>query len=617
MPIVPQYAAGAPAQAPAPVLMQERRARVDSSGAIRGLYGIAERIAGGAAQMPGAPSNLGQGRAAGVQAIGEGVKAIGQVQFDIAEKAAQLRNRADLHAAELELQRQYGEFEKWRTQNPDPDLWEKEWADRIGTFADSYVNGKTLAPAVIDAVKQRAGSFAVERGTMIGVDAIRQKVKLGGEAMMADLLRAKEAKDFDGVTSITRDMVNLGVMGEDDAVRLEIQMKDSIEAESLQESIDLANALALRGDYEGAKEKIRESSMPDSEKTLFVTKIEMGAEKDAQMEEVGMIDDPAERIAAIKSGKFNLLTEPDKVNLINESYREMNDEVTEVVRRFKEEIDVRGAIPESELESRDDFKALPEIKKAGILKYINKERMNDASDFATMLRTANAYEAAKDPRGDELANIRDSIVLRFHGEKADQLNKALDDAMSRKVPQSATERVMSDFFSSLQNRYDNGEMGGFRLSGDKISKRKDANGVEVYTTPDPDGQEFPGMLGTYRGRVIELSEQDRLKFEEKGRDSAQVYEDLKAKESAFSRFLEVQQEIERRVNAGELTSADEIQAAANSLLGTELESAFESRQRDASGFEIPGNSFGGPSNALFPSGDPVEKLNALKNATGY
>src|SRR5690606_6682607 len=153
-----------------------------------------------------------------------------------------------------------------------------------------------------------------------------------------------------------------------------------------------------------------------------------------------------------------------------------------------------------------------------------------------------------------------------------------------------------------------------RVTGDQISKRTDENGVEVYTVPDPNGEfEQKGFLGTYRGRVIQLSEQDRLRFEEKARDSGQVFEDIKAKESAFSKFLEVQQEVDRKVKAGEITEADEIANEVNRLMGGEVINSLESRlQMDGAGRIMPSMG-GGVSGGLFPPVDPSDTLNWLDN----
>jgi hypothetical protein len=596
-----------------------RRGSVDPSAALQGLARVADAMT--SFRGTAAPDlNAGQGQFRGRMAIGEGLRDLGAARMEISQRVAEIRNRTDLHEGQLAMEKEALEFAKWREspEGRDPRTWADQWGQRMTKLQGTYASGKKLAPVVQQALNQQFATFAQRQGAQVDVDAVREEVRRGGEAMRAQIMRATEAGDFETAKAAAWEGYNLGLWGEDDATRLELQAKGEVETKVLDALQNQKETAILYGDEQTALATVDVMPIRDDEKELERANITERVGYSKTLRDVEDILDPAERIQRIQSGEFDRLRPSDRQEFLDFSFRELNEEASGKVAALKEEIDLRGGISPLELEGRDDFKALPERSKEAVRQFVTKGVQNDVADFATMLRAARSYDPSADTRGDERANLEQGIALRFSGERAGQLMQALEEAAQRQGPQSATERVASDFFSNLQRRYDSGELGTFRVTGDMISKRKGANGVEVYTIPDPKGQEFPGLLGTYRGRVIQLSEEDRLRFESGKTGEGDFFEDLGAKEAAFSKFLNVQQEIEAKIAGGELTDPEAIQAEANRLIGDELGKAFETKiQRDGAGTMLPGASFGQPSNALFPNPDrDLEWLNSL-DLEGY
>lgn len=611
---IPRFRANGPAVAPAPVMEDARRGSVDPSAALQGLARVADAMTG----FRGTPSpdlNAGQGQFQGQAAIGEGLRNLGQARLEIAERVAEIRNRTDLHEAQLAMEQEALEFEKWREspQGRDPRTWAEQWGQRMQKLQGSYASGKKLAPVVQTALNQQFQTFAMRQGAQVELDVVREEVRRGGEAMRAQIMRATEAGDFDTAKAAAWEGYNLGLWGEDDATRMELQAKGEVETKLLDVLQNQKETAILYGDEKTALEIVDSMPIRDDEKALEKAVITERVGYEKTLKDVEDINDPTERIRRIQAGEFDRLRPSDLKKFLDFSFRELNEESSGKVAALKEEIDLRGGISPLELEGRDDFKALPDRSQEAIRQYVTKGAANDVADFSTMLRAAKAYDPSADPRGDERANLEQGIALRFSGKRAGQLMQALQEAGQRQGPQSATERVASDFFSSLQRRYDSGELGTFRVTGDMISKRKDANGVEVYTVPDPKGTfEDKGWLGTYKGRVIQLSEEDRLRYESGKTGAGDFFEDLSAKEAAFSKFLNVQQEIGAKMAGGELIEPEAIQAEANRLIGDELGKAFETKiQRDGSGTMLPGASFGQPSGVLFPATDPETLSNWL------
>lgn len=612
MPIIPQYRAQGPAGPQAPVMEQERGPRVDASEAVRGIARLTGALE--APQVGQLDPNLGQGAARGLQAVGQGIGDVGGALFDISQRVAEAKNYADEHEAQIAMDREVGEFEKWRIQNPDPTGWEPAWRERMDRFGGQYFNGKNLAPVAQEAIKQRLGSFTERRAIQVGVDAMRENVGRATSAGMAQYMRAVEAGSAPEAEGIADDLFRRGWIPEDQAERMKIQARDQVETKQIEMLQNQKDTFLLYGDEQGAIEAVQAMPIREDEKALEIAAVRERAGYQIAIREVEDILDPNERIARLEAGEFDRLRPSDKAALLNQSYQMLNAETTGTVAAMKEEIDLRGGIQPAELEGREDFKMLPDREKEAIRQYVAQGAKNDIGEFTGLLNRARAYDPSADPRGAERAELENLIALNFDGSRGGELLTALQEAAERGGPMKASDRVLSDVFTSLQRRYEAGEIGGFRVTGDQISKRTDENGVEVYTVPDPNGEfEQKGFLGTYRGRVIQLSEQDRLRFEEKGRDAGQVFEDIKAKESAFSKFLDVQQEVDRKVKAGELTEADEIANEVNRLMGGEIINSLESRlQMDGAGRTMPSMG-GGISGGLFPPADPSDTLNWLDN----
>lgn len=612
--------------AQAPALEQERGGiRLNASGELAELGGLAQRLARGNQPLDTLPLGLGGGVAQGISAIGDGVKSVGQAIFNIQERAAEARNYRAVHEAQSAMDREAGEFEKWKVQNANrPELWEAEWNNRVRSFGDNYTSGKDLSPAAKEGINLRLNSFAESQAVRVGVDSVKAQAGLAREAIDADYYRAIEAGDADTAISLSRYGFEQGFIPEDVAARMEIGAVDAVETKTLEVLQNQKKTALAYGDISSALKAVDAMPIREDEKALEKAVVTEQYGYQETMRQAEDILDPAQRIAALQSDAFNNLRPSDKQKMLDASFREMNEEVSMTVNGLKDDISLGGVASEGDLEFRDDFKALPQREKIAVRQFLKQGALNDIAEFSTLQRAIRGYDPSVDPRGAEKAELERSIALRFDGERADELSQTLQEATQRTGPQSAAERVLSDVFTDLQKRYEAGDVGNFRVTGDQISERVDENGVTLYTVPDPGGDfKKKGLLGTYTGRVIELSEQDRIRFKEKGKDSGEVFEDRKAKDAAFSRFLNVQQEVELKVKAGEITEADEIQAEVNRLLGGEVLGALETRlQKDGGGNSLPGMSSGRMSSGLFPpsslpGGDPRELLNSLGNATGY
>lgn len=584
-----------------------------SSGVTSQLQGAAQgfRRQGASLQQAEMSASQGQGAANGLRGLARGVGDLSGVMLTLANKKAEAKNYADVATARNQMFQIEGEFDQWRLQNPDPEGWEPKWSELSSQARGKLTAEKGLSPAAVDQIGREFDDFNVRQTVNVGTMAVKGTVAKARAAVEANILRAVDARDLDAVKRETETAVSRGWMFEDDALRTMMQAEDAIEAKTIDILQNQKKTALVNGDIQGALTAVDAMPVRDDEKTLekaIVTK-QYGYQETLRKAED--ILDPNDLLSALDTDEYAALRPSDKEKFRDLAYRKINDDDTVTVTALRDEIASGGVSSISDLQGRTDYEALPERDKAAVQGFIAKGAQNDIADFSSLKRSLLDYDPSEDPRGATRADLERSIAMRFDGPRAEELLTTLEEATSRSGPRSASERVVSDVFTDLQKRYEAGEVGGFRLTGADISERKDKNGNTVYTTPDPKGDfKDAGMFGTYTGRIIELSEQDRLRFKEKGRDAGEVFEDKRAKEAAFSRFLNVQGEIERKVKVGELTEADQITGEVNRLLGGELNGALESRlQLDQGGRALPTMS-SGVSSGLF---DPAATSDWIKN----
>jgi hypothetical protein len=418
--------------------------------------------------------------------------------------------------------------------------------------------------------------------------------------LMSDVLRATEAGDLGVVKdSLTRGQ-NLGLIDEYRATQMEFQAQDKIETKQVESGRNQIKTFLLYNDVTGALNVADQMPVNDDEKKLLRAEITQTHGYNITLNEVEDIIDPNERIKAIESGKYNNLRASDKERFLNSSYQQINLGNADTVEALKEAFS--GGASLRDISMSDAFKSLPESSQVAFTEFAVTGAKNDISEYLTALRTAQAYDPSKDTKGAELAALRQSALLNFDSDRGQKILTTLEESSQRTTPQTAIERVESDYFSYTQNRYNNGDFGNFRVTGDQISKRTDENGVPVYTIPDPSGEfKQKGFLGTYSGRVINLSEEDKMKYENTpdSKKGALILDDQSAKEVAFTRFNSFQNDLVQQRKDGKITNADELAAAGAALLGGEIRDAAAQHLGNQ---DAPTNNFGRPDRILFTPG---------------
>ena len=590
-----------------------------SSGMTSQLSGAAQgfRRQGDSLQGPQMDPNQGQGMANGIRGLARGVGDFSNVMLQLANKKAEAKNYSDVTAARNQMLQIEGEFDQWRLQNPDPEGWESKWGEMSASARGRVTETKGLSPAAIERIGQEFEDFNVRQTINVGTMAVKGHVAKARSAVDANILRAVDAGDLDSVRREVQMAQTQGWMYEDDAVRTIMQAEDAIEAKTLKMLDNKKETALLNGDIESAKAAVSAMPIREDERALEMAVITNRHEYKRTVEDAeDMIAlDPEAAARELEGERFAGLRASDRSALQNMAYRSISEDRTATLTGIKDDIKLGAVRSPADLMGRDDFRSLSERQQVEIQEYFKAGAQNDVSEFLTLKRSLSSYNPANDPRGAEKEQIETLIALRFDGDKAEELFTDLTErAEGRGAPMSASDRVVSDVFSSLQKRYDNGEIGNFKVTGDKITEQTDKDGVTFYTVADPTGEvagKSPWLsANTPQGRKIELSESDILRLKSGKTSAGDVYDDQKAKNAAFGRFLSVQEQVDQKVKAGELIESDDIIGEVNRLLGGEIEGAFETRaQSDRGGNSLPSGP-AGISNGLF---NPVDASDFIKN----
>jgi len=613
MAVIPQYSAGAPPQARGPILEQAETVRVDPRAALSSMNGLMDVIAKSSTQLPELPNDFGQGKAKGLRAIGEGVSRLGAVFQKIDEEEATARNTKTVFDFQQGMRRLYGDFEVWTANEGamESQRWGEEWSTRLGQWKGEYFQGREIAPAAQEAIDMGFARFETETVINTKVRSAQDAFKQAKGAASQAWAMAVDSGELDTARTITSE--NAGTLFHTDEVaRMDYEAQQKIRERNNKILENQKDTALAYGDINGALAAVQAKDVRPDEKALETAVVTEQFGYQERIRSVQEIEDPMERIKALNAREYEQIRKPDRDTLMNEAYREINNENIATVESFKVSIDKAGGLSQ-ELVMTDAFKALPQSSKNALGDYAITGAKNDISEYLAALRSAQAYDPTNDTRGDELRALQEQATLRFDSKRAKDITDALKESQTRTGPKQAIERVETDYLSFLQKRYDNGDFGDFRVGGGEIIREEGEDGAAPsYYVADPQG-EMPEVksLGrdTPRRRKITLAEEDRMKFESTPRNKrgTMIIEDQIAKEQAFLRFQATQQEIVRRRKAGEITNADEMSAVGASLLGSEIRDAAARNVQTSQGNQMPSNSWGTPGSPSLEISSDYEK----------
>lgn len=574
---------------------------------MRAIAGVASRIGEQFVPLEGAPETLGQGRAKGMMNLGKGINDLGQAQAEIERSLAEIRNRSELHQAELAMEQKAGEFEKWRMSNMNsPDLWEEEWNRHMSDFSSQYLKGKTLAPAAQRAIEMKASSFAQERATMIGVDRVRRTVTMGGEALRAEYLRAVEAGDPNGMAMSAKAGFDLGLWGEDDAARMEISGRDHINQKLLETGLNRANTFLNYGDINSAIETINSiPGLPDDERELHISKIKTQNAVQVETEDVlemASTTGPKAALAALQDEKnYPHLQGLKRAEVRSELWKAHYGQRDAIIGGIKEGIENGNVSNLLQIASAMEGYDLTANETATFMKLLSGEKIKDYSFIQNAVTTAGNYDPASDPDGLKALAFA-SEVKAVIGEDpiADSILGTLEKRKAG-VPLSMPEMVLSQKTEQYKSIID--AKGSWKIPSKRIVIVKDEEtGLETFVDTGADikpgdpgyfeqkrgtamtvvgtvtqAASF-GMFGSpIKGRAVRLTQDDKdvvRKRIESGKDSGIMVEDLETKNKELGHGTQIVAQVVEKAKNGE-TDPAKLDQMFNELILPESDAAAQ------------------------------------------
>ena len=648
MPIVPNLAMpGSPASPNAPAMERGGSVRVNAGEALAGLGRIADNLAG-MAPVPGVPQNLGQGAAQGMVNLGQGVKDLGQARFQIEEEIAKARNYNLLSEAALAMDREIGEFEKFQLENPDPSKWPAEWDRRVSEWPGRYLEGRDYPPAVKDAINSRVLSQGQRYGIEVGVAAKKQEVAMARDNMTLEFMRAGSAEEIEALASTPEAKLWM------DPVTLEmtrLKAMDRLESEQLDIAKNMVQADINAGKWDVAK--ARAQSVPglrEDERIAWVSGIEKQERQGGFIQQVDQVGyyNPDEAL--------NMLNATDENgNWVN--WSGMSDEVRfkksrefEAVRadgwaksagEIRERISTEG-LTEADLEQDPDFKKLPASLQAATVQSIRKGALDDFMELSDFEAKARQLDTRSHEGKIKASKMLAEAQLRFTGDAAESAISTVQDAINNPKPLMPDAEAITMARSSIRERFENQEFGKFRYAKTDIVEQEiyrdnKPTGEMGYFVADPNPPEGFGFRGRYKSifgnvtmgdsrlRQVQLSPDEVKQFKDPKTKDDTLFTDQVFYQAAGRKFIDAVEEVERKKEAGEFKEAVDYGDELGRIMGVSKQEAFERREASRpepvmrGDLEIPSGGGLDTDGAMWPPAlrNPVDKLNALRNATGY
>ena len=210
---------------PGPVLDHVDRGSVNFSGMVSGLGQVMQSAEGLSRAMAPVLMNprMFDGERQGMEALGQGVQALGSLFKEVAEREAQAKNYADMADAEVVMQGELADFETWKQGRlGNPETWGAEWERRLGKLAERFDKQEGWSPLVQQQLGLSFGRFVGQSKIRVGTDATKAQFARAGAAANARFDTAIFNNDLEGAKAAKADEVALGLTVPEQAV-LDIQ----------------------------------------------------------------------------------------------------------------------------------------------------------------------------------------------------------------------------------------------------------------------------------------------------------------------------------------------------------------------------------------------------------
>lgn len=418
-----------------------------------GALGAAARVPMLDVEAAGQP---GRAIAAGGAAIGQAADAMTK----LAERQLQMINERKVYEAEAAMDELRSKIATEVVQEPDETKWESI-AERTAEAARGALLSDDLSPDARDEISSRFVRWKAQTVGQTRIESAKESRKKLVETKNAEVIRATHAGNMDLVRSLTQGMVAQGLIGADDAARMEIQ------AESRRDEL-----------VEKARRNGREETS-----NRFLQAVEA---------------DPWEAKDAVEKGYFPDWDESDKIRARAEAERAINARQRDVIQKVRDGI-VAGAPDtddtgiekwaETARLGPEDVAALKEFRKNFAEKKASQAPM-DRGKVAALFGKITQYQGDEktDPQAARWGElVQEAEILTAGGGKEGDLTRgALMQSIYQRHPfqekrdPEVPEGLEENFTATIEAAAADG---GFGVRDYRVQKKEgvDASGNPVFT----------------------------------------------------------------------------------------------------------------------------------------
>lgn len=449
MPIIPMLPTGPLANAGGAVLDTQRRPTVSNGAKSQAVGALAD-----AGKMPDLPMSLAENP--GLHAIGRALQQGGDVIGALAIKRKEAESDVQVANADNAMASHEAEFETWKTQNPDPAGWDKEWATRASAFKNQLLGNEKLNDGARAVIDLRSTRWAGQSQANVAMSAAKQTFALAKSAFAASADAAIESQDFNKLDETLKTGLQKGYFFPHEAENWHQQFVKVGE-----QRVKQAEAGKERAQYEALAAPaitdplkwLEENKEPWAGKEVQWQKIKNVADARKQEGTGAAVSDLAD---SIDSGDFTVPAEID-------AFAAQNPFMTPVLVEHAKKL----------LGQRDVAAAKLDMQQ------------NGTRNAVDMSHKALAYDRESDPDGVEYFSLKEELNSRVPSDRQGEISKILDQKFGgRERPEKLRPEIKQNISKSLNVTFD-GEQGAIPWKKKEWVTIKKSDGSVVMKDGQP------------------------------------------------------------------------------------------------------------------------------------
>lgn len=491
--------------------------------------------------------------------IGKAIGDVGNVAFDISEKAKRANDVTKLTEASLAMNKAQADFATWQ-QSPegqDEKNWLPKWQSLQNDIKSTF-DKEALTP---DARLRFTDRFSewVDRGTIrVQASAIKQTGQRMEAIGQLALDQAIETNDSTIYKNHLKNEVDAGLKLPQVAALQEKQLDNTLRQKriaDLNAQVPILTQAVKNGDKSAIEklalindELVDIGAKSVEEAGLYNNTIIKGAKSQQEVQDLLVIanDNPDTAAElAVEKEKQGVITGQDRVNIEREAYQSKAFKRRDAVNRYKERLALHD-IPSAEELNQDT--TLTNFDRASIAAMATGS-VNDPAEFESALAAAMSFDPGKytDPREAVTAatQMEASFEARFDGPYLDNLRAELTKRRDRDALAPTSE---TDIGPAMQQLDDSIKQGGLfplerPIMQDGKPVMQDPKKIGFVMKPGWMWGETKTDIKENEGKPVPLTEPDKVAIE---------------KAAAVQR--EIRRTLESEVKAGKLKDQSEISA---------------------------------------------------------